>query len=176
MANFITLLRLFLVPVFLYFFLSDGKTSESIALVVFLLAAATDLIDGYIARLTGETTEFGRLVDPVADWSLIIAALFGLFYRGIIPLWSFTALVMRDAVLGGGILAMKAAKRKIVKVNFFGKVTNFVLMVSLCLLLFQTAFLDISGFIWLFFAGVVLYMASGLVYIVQQATLNGEGP
>lgn len=172
MANLITLLRLVLVPVFLYFFLSDGKTYESIALIVFLLAAATDLIDGYIARVTGVVTDFGRFVDPVADWSLIIVALFGLYYRGLIPLWSFALLMVRAGILGIGMLSLKAMKRRIVEVNLFGKVANFVLMLSLCLLIFQAAFLESSAFIWLFYAGVVLYMVSGLVYIVQQATFE----
>lgn len=169
MANIITALRLLLVPVFLFFILTGGKNHETVALAIFLLAAGTDFIDGYIARTTRQITEFGRMIDPIADWALIIAALFGLLYLNVIPLWAFVLLMIRDGVLAAGHIVLRIMKKHIVHVNLFGKVTSFLLMISICALLFQAAYLTISTFIWPFYATVLLYMVSGLVYIVHQA-------
>jgi CDP-diacylglycerol--glycerol-3-phosphate 3-phosphatidyltransferase len=171
MANIITVIRLLLVPVFLFFILTEGKNHETIALTVFLLAAATDLVDGYIARTTRQITEIGRIIDPIADWALIIAALAGLLYLNVIPIWAFACLMIRDGVLAVGHIVLRVMKKRIVHVNLFGKITNFTLMISICALLFQAAYLKTSAFIWLFYASVLLYMVSGLVYIVQQAGL-----
>lgn len=74
LANYLTLFRLFLVPVFVLLFLSDHFALQIVATVVFIVAAITDAVDGYIARKRNEVTSFGEFIDPFADKLLTLTA------------------------------------------------------------------------------------------------------
>jgi cardiolipin synthase len=83
-ASYITLIRLFLSPVVVYFI---QKQQWSIAAIIFLFAAATDLIDGFIARRFNQQSDLGQILDPLADKCLIMATLYSLlFYVQIVPI------------------------------------------------------------------------------------------
>ena len=73
-ANKITIVRIILVPVFMIVLLLDGKHTNFIALAIFILASATDGIDGHIARKYNQITNFGKFIDPLADKLLVTAA------------------------------------------------------------------------------------------------------
>lgn len=166
MANLVTIARIALVPVF-FFLLLGIKGYESIAFFTFILAALTDLLDGYIARRVGRVTELGRLADPFADRLLIVGAIVALFFKGVIPLWAFISLIGRDLFMILGYTLLRMMRRPLPKISLFGKVTNFYLMVTIALLIFQVAFVKISFLNWLFYLGVLVYLILGLVYIVQ---------
>lgn len=86
-------------------------------------------------------------------------------------MWSLVSLAVRDMTMMFGYWLGKELGKPLVPVNLFGRVTNFYLMGSIFMLLFQTAFVSWPIFIWLFYLGVILYLTSGLVYIVQEAQL-----
>ena len=98
-ANYLTVLRLLLVPVFLVLLLADDGDNAGLRLAataVFLIAALTDRIDGQIARSRGLITSFGKLVDPIADKALIGGALIGLSVLGELPWWVTVLVLVRE--------------------------------------------------------------------------------
>lgn len=100
-ANGLTVLRLALVPIFVYFLLSGGTGSRSVAFVAFALASVTDLLDGELARRRSLITDFGKVADPIADKALTGAALITLSYLGEIPWWITIVIVVRELTVTG---------------------------------------------------------------------------
>jgi CDP-diacylglycerol--glycerol-3-phosphate 3-phosphatidyltransferase len=172
LANTITLVRLFIIPIFVFFMLWPWSGAAAIAFFLFLVATLTDWLDGYIARRSQKVTQFGRLADPFADRILVISALATLFLRGVfsgtLALIFFISVILRDIALVLGYVVVRT-RGKTISVNLFGKVTNFILMGTLVLLVFQVAFFRGSLFLWAFYAAAILYLLSGLVYIIQGA-------
>ena len=74
-ANKITLVRIALIPFFVWFAMQGDPVSDTIALVLFCVASVTDFLDGYVARHYNQVTDFGKFVDPLADKLLVTAAL-----------------------------------------------------------------------------------------------------
>ncbi|MBO4237156.1 MULTISPECIES: CDP-diacylglycerol--glycerol-3-phosphate 3-phosphatidyltransferase [Pseudonocardia] len=105
-ANALTVLRLLLVPVFVVALFVDGGEDvvwRLVAFAVFVIAAATDRLDGQLARSRGLVTWFGALVDPIADKALMGAALIGLSILGVLPWWVTIVIVVREL----GITALR---------------------------------------------------------------------
>jgi CDP-diacylglycerol--glycerol-3-phosphate 3-phosphatidyltransferase len=100
-ANELTVLRLALVPVFVWFLLSGGNADRSIAFVAFAVASATDLLDGELARRRGLITDFGKIADPIADKALTGSALITLSYLGELPWWITGVIVFREVAVTG---------------------------------------------------------------------------
>lgn len=108
LPNALTLLRLVLVPVFVWLMFLDGVWMRWLALAVFLVASITDHLDGRIARARGLITEFGMLADPIADKALTLGAFIACSIQGSLPWW-FTGLV---AIREVGITAMREVLRR----------------------------------------------------------------
>ena len=106
LANWLTTLRILLIPVFVTL-LVYGHPTE--ALLVFCLASLTDLLDGYIARSRGSQTRLGAFLDPVADKLLLTSAFVTLTYLKVIPFWIAAVVVSRDLVLSVGVLVIHVA-------------------------------------------------------------------
>jgi len=102
-ANALTLLRIALVPLYLWLFERLDGLSVTVALVVFVAAAVTDLIDGRLARQRKEVTKFGRFMDPLADKFLVIGALVQFWLLGLVNVWFVAIIVVRDV----GVTAMR---------------------------------------------------------------------
>lgn len=103
LPNFLTLLRIIAVPVFL---ILVADQQYGLALVLFVGASITDTVDGVIARLTDTRSELGATLDPLADKLLVISAFVSLMWLGAIPVWLFILVVTRDVVIVGGYLAI----------------------------------------------------------------------
>ncbi|KNX36787.1 CDP-diacylglycerol--glycerol-3-phosphate 3-phosphatidyltransferase [Luteipulveratus halotolerans] len=107
-ANYLTVLRIALVPVFGWLLLADGGDSTGMrvaAFVVFTIASITDRIDGDLARSRGLVTDFGKVVDPIADKALIGMALIGLSLIDEVPWWITVVILVREL----GITALRFA-------------------------------------------------------------------
>lgn len=119
--NLLTLFRLLLIPVFVVVFIS-GQDNIVPALGIFLLAGATDLLDGYIARKYNMITEMGTLLDPLADKLMLITVLACMAYRHYFPPWVVGIVIIKEAVMVGGGIYLYRSKRKIViPANIYGK-------------------------------------------------------
>lgn len=99
LANRLTMARVLLTFVFLFFFSLQGLLPKSIALVVFTAAALSDLFDGLIAKKRNMITDFGRLMDPIADKILVLAAFAAFLEIQVIEAWMFVIIVSREIII-----------------------------------------------------------------------------
>ena len=97
--NQLTILRIILTPVFLYFFAQDFFQSKLIGTIIFLLASATDWYDGFVARRFNIITRWGQFMDPLADKILISSALIIFAYLGYLYWWMIAIIVFRDFLI-----------------------------------------------------------------------------
>jgi CDP-diacylglycerol--glycerol-3-phosphate 3-phosphatidyltransferase len=95
-ANGLTVLRLALVPVFVYFLVAGGTSDRLLAFVAFAVASVTDLLDGELARRRGLITDFGKIADPIADKALTGSALITLSILGELAWWVTCVIVVRE--------------------------------------------------------------------------------
>ena len=130
-ANKITLFRVVLIPVFLLLAYTGHMRW---ALVVFVLASLSDMLDGYIARHYNQITDFGKFMDPLADKVLVLAAMCFFVERGRMPGWALAIVLLREfAVSGMRLVAVEQGR--VIAAGWSGKVKTAATMVCLCLML-----------------------------------------
>lgn len=143
LPNSLTLARIFFVPLLVAVLVQEKIilhwngtviTNDVIALIIFWLAAATDLLDGYLARRWKQVTTIGTLLDPIADKMLVSAALISLVQIRVIPGWLVVLLVGREFAVSG-LRAIASAEGYTIKASELGKTKTFFQVVSISLLL-----------------------------------------
>jgi len=169
--NAFTLLRLLLLPVFLYVLFG----LENRAAAGFLLGAlsATDWVDGYLARRLGQVSEFGKVFDPTVDRLLFVVATIAIIVDGSIPLWFALAVLFREIAVGLMMaIATLLFKMPRIDVTYLGKLATFLLMFAVPGFLVGNS--DIAGadaFLvasWLVgIPGLILSYWTGIAYIPQ---------
>ena len=132
--NLITLFRIFLVPIIVVLLISPFKVSALITVAVFLVAAASDWLDGRIARRYNQVTALGALLDPIADKLLIMAALVSLVSLEKVPAWIVVALVGRDLAVSG-IRQIAAANGNVIRAGRAGKYKTAIEMAAVVLVM-----------------------------------------
>jgi CDP-diacylglycerol--glycerol-3-phosphate 3-phosphatidyltransferase len=95
-ANIITIMRIVLVPFFLVILLTEMQNKEIIAFAIFIIAAVTDALDGYVARKYNEVSDLGKFLDPLADKLLVTAALIALVYLQEVETWVAAIIILRE--------------------------------------------------------------------------------
>lgn len=162
----LTILRMVLSLVFLMFVLSPNIWARAIALVIFLVAASTDKVDGYLARKNHETTDLGAFLDPLADKMLVNLALLALTYLEVVPVWVFAIILVRDFAVDGLRMAM-AKKQKVLPAFPIGKLKTTTQIVAIVILLFSllldSDFIDVVGNIFLYLS-LILTVVSAVHY------------
>jgi len=174
MPNRITILRILLVPFFIAFTLYSRWHA---ALVIFIIAAVSDGVDGYIARATKQKTELGKILDPIADKLLILSAFICLsVVRGVspelkLPPYVPVIIISRDAIIILGALLVYLIKGSLdVRPTLTSKITTFFQMLTVISVLLKLA---ISPVLWN--TAVVLTVFSGVEYImIGNKVLNGK--
>ncbi len=164
LPNALSLLRLFMVPLVVALLLAR---SDALGAAFFVLAAATDFLDGRIARRAGPT-RLGRILDPVADRLMLSSVAVVLAVRGLLPAWAVAILVGRDLLALAGSLVVGSK----IRVNRVGKAATAVLMVAVALIVIIPG--TVVGEI-MFYAGFGLSIVAGLVYIRSVRRLFGGG-
>lgn len=167
-ASKITLIRVVLIPFYMVcMYLSGGKSGPwmYLALAVFLVASLTDFVDGYIARHYGQTTDFGKFLDPLADKLLVIAAMAMYCEWGVFPAWALMIVLTREfAVTGLRLIAVQ--KGNVIAAGWSGKVKTASTMVGLCIMM---AIPGIEVLNWVVIAVIVLTTVySGTEYFIQN--------
>jgi cardiolipin synthase len=165
--NLISLVRILLIPVFVALILGEG--TEAAGLVLLGAVVSTDWIDGYIARRTGQVSNVGKVLDPVADRLAIAAALVAMVARDAFPLWAALLVIVRDVLvlLAGGALLLVLKVR--IDVRSIGKVATFALMCGIPAVAWANFGLPLEALArlagWaLFWIGIVLYYAAAVLY------------
>ncbi|KLO29482.1 CDP-diacylglycerol--glycerol-3-phosphate 3-phosphatidyltransferase [Mycobacterium haemophilum] len=162
LANILTGLRLVLVPIFLVaLFAGNGHeiAGRLAAFVIFMVACITDRLDGLLARNYGMATEFGAFVDPIADKTLIGAALIGLSMLGDLPWWITVLIMTRE--LGVTLLRLAVIHRGVIPASWGGKLKTVVQAVAIGL--FVLPLTHLSG---LFHVAASVVMAAAIVLTV----------
>ena len=178
LPNLLSLLRLALVPVFLYLILANHPL---IAFLVLALASFTDWLDGFLARKLNQVTRIGALLDPAADRLYIFATLIGLAITGAIPARLPVVVIGRDFVLMFTIPVLASRNYGPLPVHFAGKAGTFALLYAFPLLLladwWTAAAMVILPIAWAFALwGVGLYWYAGYLYLKQVFTLVKSTP
>ena len=133
--NLLTVLRMFLIPVLIAAMLSSWEHGDLLAVAVFTVASATDALDGWIARRKRITSNFGKLVDPLADKLLVTAALVSLVSLGRLEAWVAMVIIAREfAVTGLRQLAMEQGG-DVVAASLWGKLKTILQVVMILLLI-----------------------------------------
>ncbi len=130
LPNRLTILRIILSFVFMFLLFSPGITAKALAFIAFSLACLTDFLDGYIARKYNLITDFGKLLDPIADKILVLSAFLAFVQMGIIPAWMVVIIILRELLITG-IRILAASKGKIVAASLAGKHKTVSQMISI---------------------------------------------
>ncbi len=174
LPNALSVLRLLGVPLFLWLLL--GPQADGWAVVVLMVAGATDWADGKLARALGQSSRLGALLDPAADRLYIVATLIAFVLRDVVPLWLVAVLVGRELVLGLALLVLRVHGYPPLQVHYLGKAATFILLYAFPLLLLAdgdgpvaavTAPVAWALTVW----GSALYVLAGVFYVVQVAGL-----
>ncbi len=170
LANMLTGLRLVLVPIFLLaLFAGNGHdtTSRVLAFVVFAVAVITDRFDGALARSYGMVTEFGTLADPIADKTLVGAALIGLSMLGDLPWWVTAVILARE--IGVTVLRFAVLRRGVIPASWGGKLKALVQAVAIGLFVLPLAGSWLTAAWVVMGLAVVLTVVTGVDYVASAA-------
>ena len=170
-ANWLTIGRILLVPVFviLLVYYEPGKEHyRYLAFWIFVLAALTDAVDGYIARRWNQVSSLGEILDPLADKVLVLAGYITIFLSAHFalkpPTWIVIVIVLRDLfILIGLLLIFFTSGHVASKPNYLGKMTTFFQMLTLAGLML---FFPWSPVLW--YITVVLTVSSGTLYLIRE--------
>ncbi len=177
--NLLSVLRLLGVPLFLWLLL--GPRADAWALVVLAVSAVTDWADGKLARLLGQFSKLGEVLDPAADRLYILATLVGFVVRGFIPWWVAALIVGRDIVLAIPIPLIRRHGYPPLPVLYLGKAATFSLLYALPILLLARAALPVApvalpvGLAFLTW-GIGLYLWVGALYLRQSIWILAKTP
>jgi cardiolipin synthase (CMP-forming) len=133
LPNLITVVRLCMLPVFLW--LLFGQDDRVGAAIVLGALGATDFLDGYIARRWHQVSNIGKILDPVADRLLFFVAVAGIMVDGSVPLWFGAAVLLREVLVAGGTLILAAKGVRRIDVTWYGKAYTLLLMIAFPLFL-----------------------------------------
>lgn len=137
LANKLTVIRIFLVPIFLIFIAVQGiPYGTFIATFIFILASFTDKLDGYIARSRNQITNFGKFMDPLADKLLVTSALISLVELQMVPSWAAIVIIAREFAVSG-LRTIAASEGKVIAASWWGKIKTVIQIIAIVLLLLQ---------------------------------------
>ncbi len=137
LANKLTLIRIFLVPVFLLFIATkDIPYGSFMATFIFILASITDKLDGYVARSRNQITNFGKFMDPLADKLLVTTALISLVELHVVPAWAVVVIIAREFAVSG-LRSIAAAQGRVIAASWWGKIKTVIQIIAIILLLLK---------------------------------------
>ena len=168
-ANKITLARMMLIPIFMYSAISEGAQGNFVALALFAIASLTDGIDGKIARKYNQITDFGKLVDPLADKLLVMSALLILLEQGILSSWACIIILAREFVVSS-LRSIAASKGVVLAAAFWGKLKTLSQLVCDVVLYGSLTLKKLSIWVMVFFT-----VFSGYDYLKRNFYLIKDG-
>jgi CDP-diacylglycerol--glycerol-3-phosphate 3-phosphatidyltransferase len=177
LPNKLTIARMAMVPLFMIALLMNTPASRIIATVIFALASLTDMLDGQIARKYNMVTNFGKLMDPLADKVLTAAAMICLVELGDLAAWIAVVIIFREYLITG-LRSVAASENIVVAANIWGKVKTVCQMIALMLLMVKPQVVALCGIdlgLWIMYVAVALTIYSGLDYVLKlnkQITWN----
>lgn len=184
LPNTLTLLRIILTFAFILFLFIGGMPAKVAAIFIFLTASLTDVLDGFFAKKNNQITDFGKLMDPIADKVLVLSALLAFVQLGIVEGWMVVAIISREIVVTG-LRMLALTKGRVIQADGFGKRKTvwqvFVIFLILLFLIFKEGGTGVFRF-WnnsaeiayaeaiyaLMLITVVFTLSSGISYLVKN--------
>jgi CDP-diacylglycerol--glycerol-3-phosphate 3-phosphatidyltransferase len=166
--NALTVLRILMVPLFGWLLLAHGGEDAAWrwwATLVFVVAIATDWVDGFLARRDGLITDFGKLMDPIADKALTGTALVGLSLVGALPWWITVVILVRE--VGITLMRFVVIRRGVIPASKGGKLKTVLQALAITLLLVPVGGLLGTLGMWMAYAAVVVTVVTGVDYVWQ---------
>ena len=159
--NILTILRFFLIPFILYFLVHD----EFILAIVFLiLSGLTDILDGAIARKFNFITNFGKLIDPLADKFTQLSILWMLVSKNIIPLWILVIVLLKEATMVAGA-SFLYGKELVVSSKWYGKASTVLFYLAIALsMIFRDLHIQTSIDLFIYYIAVTMTIFSLIMY------------
>lgn len=186
LANKLTMIRIFLVPVFLVFItVKEIPYGSIIATIVFVIASLTDQLDGHIARSRNQITNFGKFMDPLADKLLVTAALVSLVELKLVAGWAVVVILAREFAVSG-LRTLAASDGIVIAASWWGKIKTVTQMMAILLLLLKVnintsasaiSFVNNNSFLKGFFTyvpetimfiAVLITIVSGIDYFIKN--------
>ena len=167
LPNKLTMARILAVPVFIVLYMTGHNI---IATIVFILASLTDMLDGKIARKRGLVTNFGKIMDPLADKILVYSAFICMVQIGIVPGWMLVIILFREFIVSG-LRTVAAADGTVIAAGKTGKLKTVLQMIAVPLLLLNNwpfSYIGIPGdqiFLW---AQLIMTIISGVEYVYEN--------
>ena len=170
LPNKLTILRTLMIPVFLFFLLTDcaGDYSKWIAVVVFILASLTDFLDGHIARKYNLVTNFGKFMDPLADKLLVCSALICFTAMDKLAAWITIVIIAREFIISGFRL-VAADNGIVIAASYWGKFKTVSQMILIILMIMD---IQNSVFQTLITVFIVIAVALTIISLVDYIVKN----
>jgi len=163
LPNKITVTRILMVPVFIWVLLSGIENSRLIAALIFTIASLTDFLDGYLARKYDLVSDFGKLMDPMADKILVASALIAMVQLGRITVWPVAIILAREFLITS-FRSLAASKGSVIAASIWGKIKTSTQILAIILLMStNNAIADLA--LWI---SVGFTIMSAVDYIVKN--------
>lgn len=169
LPNKLTVARVCMVPLFMVALLINTETSRIVATILFALASLTDMLDGQIARKYNLITNFGKLMDPLADKILTAAAMVCLVQLGDLAAWIVVIVLFREYAITG-LRSVAASENIVIAAGIWGKVKTVCQMFALMLLMLKPQIVALCGVdlgLLLMYVALILTVYSGVDYVIK---------
>lgn len=167
LPTWITVSRLLGVPWLLYLLYQPTEQTRWIALGVFVVAAGTDWLDGYLARRLNQVTDLGKFLDPLVDKLLVLAPLLALIELGQVPAWGGFLILGRELTIAG----WRVNQTTISGANIWGKLKTVTQIAAIALLIAPLPHAWTTPALVVFWISVAFTLISGAIYLIPQTSL-----
>ena len=152
--NILTVMRIFLTPIFIICLFSDFFGAQLWALIIFIVASITDAYDGYLARKNNMVTDTGQFLDPLADKILLSSAFISFSIMGLIDIWMVALIIFRDLFVMG--LRFLMSRRGFIMIT--SKIAKSKTGVQVGIIIFTLLFLTLKGFNWVLLEDYLIFI------------------
>lgn len=170
LPTWITLSRLLGIPFIMVGLYLNTSETRWLSLGIFLVAAGTDWLDGYLARKLNQVTDLGKFLDPLVDKLLILGPLLVLIELGQVPAWGVFLILLRELAIAG----WRVNQTKIIGANLWGKLKTVSQIVAVCLLSAPLPSSWSTFSLMTFWIAVALTLISGGIYLWPRTTPQGS--
>jgi len=171
LPNWITFSRLLGIPFIIYGLHNPTIQARWVCLAIFIVAAGTDWLDGYLARKLNQVSDLGKFLDPLVDKLLVLAPMLSLIELGQIPAWGVFLILGRELAIAG----WRVSQPKISGANIWGKLKTVTQIIAIALLIAPlTPEWELPSLI-AFWVSVALTLISGAIYLLPQNSVNDNG-
>jgi CDP-diacylglycerol--glycerol-3-phosphate 3-phosphatidyltransferase len=164
LPTWITFSRLLGVPLLLYLLYQPTAQLRWVSVVIFLVAAGTDWLDGYLARRLNQVTDLGKFLDPLVDKLLVLAPLLALIELGQVPAWGVFLILARELTVAG----WRVSQTTISGANIWGKLKTVSQIVAIALLIAPLPAVWTTPSLVAFWLSVLLTWVSGAIYLMPR--------